>query len=209
MDSSFLTGLHITLGLFACLLFIKMIVQFGLPNHPARFVCYLVGFCTAAYFIGLAATDLNLLSPWDWVKWRSLPLIAGSMCLLFQTIMMVGSFSLIQQKVIARLPLMAALLGFAFFSYYADVFMSWFLGLGGLFLIISVKKARYQKRIYLKMLLIFLVHVGLNYTNVYWAYLIGQVLLFFVIFYVFLFEHSFGIAAMVDDFRESLEGDLK
>jgi hypothetical protein len=209
MDSSFLTGLHITLGLFACLLFIKMIVQFGVPNHPARFVCYLVGFSISTYFIGLAATDLNLLSPWDWIKWRSIPLVAGSICLLFQTIMLIGNFSLIQQKVVSRLPLMAALLCFAFFSTLADVFMSWFLVIGGLFLIISVKKARYQKRIYLKMLLLYLVHVGLNYTNVYWAYVIGQVVLFFIIFYVFLFEHSFGIAAMVDDFRDSVEGDLK
>ncbi|MBA2404929.1 MAG: hypothetical protein H0V66_09180 [Bdellovibrionales bacterium] len=209
MDSSFLTGLHITLGLFACLLLIKMMVQFGLPNHPARFVCYVVGLCVATYFIGLAATDLNLLSPWVWMKWRALPLIAGSLCILFQTIMLVGSFSLMQEKVISRLPLMAALLCFAFFPSQADAFMTCFLILGGLFLIISVKKARYQKRLYFKMLMLFLIHLGLNWINVYAAYVIGQILLLFFIFYVFLFEHTFGIAALVDDFKESLEGDLK
>ena len=209
MDSSFLTGLHITLGLFACLLFVKMIVQFGLPNHPVRIVCYLVGLCVAGYFIGLAATDLNLISPWVWMKWRALPLVAGSVGLLFQTIMLARSFTRLQQKVFTRVPLMAALLCFAFFPYKADVFTAWFLILGGLFLIILVRKARYQKRLYLKMLLIFLVQVGLNYINFYSAYVLGQILIFFIIFYLFLFEHSFGIAAMVDDFKESLEGDLK
>ena len=206
MDSSFLTGIHIVLGLLACILFLKMIFQFGLPNHPARFVSYVVGLCAATYFCGLAATDLGMLSPWTWMKWRALPLIAGSLCLLFQTIMLVGNFSLIQQKVVSRLPLMAALICFAFFSEYADGFATWFLIIGGLFLIISVKKARYQKRLYLKMLLIFLIHVGLNYSNYYLSYVLGQILIFFVIFYLFIFEHSFSIAIMMDNFKESIEG---
>ena len=209
MDSSFLTGAHIGLGLVACIFLIKMMVQFGLPNHPARFVAYMVGLCTTTYFLGLAATDLNLLSPWLWMKWRSLPLIAGSLCLLFQTITLAGNFSLIQQKVVSRLPLIAALMCFAFFSDYADVFVTWFLGLGSLFLILSVKKSRYQKRIYFKMVILYFIHLGINYTDFYSAYVLGQILLFAIIFYVFLFEHSFGVAAMMDEFKESLEGDVR
>lgn len=209
MDSSFLSGLHISLGLFACILFIKMMVQFGVPNHPARFVSYLVGLCVATYFSGLALTDLSLVNPWLWMKWRSLPLVAGSLCLLLQTIMLAGNFSLVQQKVISRLPIMAAFLCFAFFSNSADVFVSSFLVLGGLFLIISVKKARYQKRLYLKMLLMFLIHLGLNYVNIYWVYVVGQLFLFFTVFYIFLFEHSFGLMGLVDDFKTSIQGDLK
>ena len=209
MDSSFLTGIHIGLGLVACIFLIKMMVQFGLPNHPARFVAYMVGLCTTTYFLGLAATDLNLLSPWLWMKWRSLPLIAGSLCLLFQTITLAGNFSLIQQKVVSRLPLIAALMCFAFFSDYADVFVTWFLGLGSLFLILSVKKSRYQKRIYFKMAILYFIHLGFNYANIYSAYVLGQILLFAIIFYVFLFEHTFGVAAMMDEFKESLEGDVR
>ena len=209
MDSSFLTGFHIGVGLFACLLFLKLIIQFGLPNHPARFVSYMVGLSVAAYFIGLSATDLHLISPWDWMKWRALPLIGGSLFLLLQTIMLAGSFSMIQQKVISRLPLMAALMCFAFFSHFADHFVIAFLLAGALFLIISVKKARYQKRLFLKMSMMFFIHVGFTMTNVYWAYLIGQIFLAVAVFYVFLFEHSFGVAALVDDFKQSLEGDSK
>jgi len=207
MDSSFLTGIHIVLALLACILFFKMILQFGLPNHPARFVSYVVGLCIASYFCALAATDLGFLSPWTWMKWRALPLIAGSLCLLFQTIMLVGSFGVIQQKVISRLPLIAALICFAFFSDYADTFTCWFMIIGGIFLVISRNKARYQKRLFLKMLILFLIHLGLNYTNYYLSYVLGQILLFFVIFYAFIFEHSFNIAAMVDDFKESVEGE--
>lgn len=207
MDSSFLTGIHIVLGLLACILFLKMIIQFGLPNHPARFVSYLVGLCAFLYFCGLAATDLSLLSPWVWMKWRALPLIAGSLCLLFQTIILVGTFSVIQQKVVSRLPLMAALICFAFFSDYADGFASFFIISGGLFLIISVKKARYQTRLYLKMVLMFLIHVGLNYSSYYLGYVVGQIVLVFFVWYLFIFEHSFGIAAMIDDFRDSVAGE--
>ena len=209
MDSSFLSGLHISLGLFACILFIKMIIQFGVPNHPARFVSYLVGLCTAGYFTGLALTDLSLVNPWLWMKWRCIPLIAGTMCLLLQTIMLAGNFSVIQQKVISRLPIMAAVLCFAFFPSSADLVASCFLLAGGLFLIISVKKARYQKRLYLKMLLMFVIQLGLNYVNVYWAYVIGQLFLLIAVFYIFLFEQSFGLMGLVDDFKTSIQGDLK
>lgn len=207
MDSSFLTGIHIGLGLLALLLFLKMIIQFGLPNHPARFVSYVVGLCVTTYFVGLSLTDLGFVGPWDWMRWRALPLIAGSLCLLLQTIMMVGSFSLIQQKVISRIPLMAALLCFALFPEYADHFMSVFLLAGGLFLIVSVGKARYQKRLYLKMLTMFLVHLGLNWINFYSTYVVGQIFLLLSVFYIFMFEHSFGIMALVDDFKQSLEGE--
>ena len=209
MDSSFLTGIHIGLGLFACILFLKLVIQFGLPNHPARFVSYVVGLCVAAYFVGLGLTDLNIIPPWDWVRWRALPLIAGSLCLLFQTIVLVGNFSLLQQKVMSRLPIIASLICFAFFAVYADAFMSSFLIIGGVFLIILVNKARHQTRLYVKMLLMFSIHLGLSYLDQYWAYVSSQVFLFFVIFYVFLFEHSFGVAAMVDDFKGSLEGDRR
>jgi hypothetical protein len=209
MDSSFLIGLHISLGLFACVLFLKMMIQFGLPNHPARLVSYLVGFCVCAYFIGLSATDLGLVSPWHWMKWRALPLIAGSLFLLLETVILIGSFSLIQQKVISRLPFMAALLAFAFFSQMADTFAIVFLLLGGLFLIISVRKARYQKRLYLKMLLMFLIYLGLLFINYYPVYVLSQITLFVMVFYLFLFQHSFGITALMDDLEQSLEGESK
>jgi hypothetical protein len=207
MDSSFLTGLHLGLSLFSCLLFFKMMIQFGLPNHPIRFVTYMASLCVAAYFIGLALTDLSVISPWAWIRWRSLPLIAGTLCLLLQTIMLVGSFSLIQQKVISRIPVMAALLTFAFFSQHADSLVCGFLLIGGIFLIISVKKARFQKRLYLKMLLMFSLYLIFSYVNNYYAYVVGQIFLFPTVFYIFLFEHSFGVAALIDDLKQAPEGD--
>lgn len=205
MDSSFLMGFHIGLGLLSCVLFIKLIIQFGLPNHPARVVAYMVGFCTAVYLMGLAATDLGLMTPWMWMKWRPLPLIAGTLCLLLQTIMLIGNFSLIQQKVVSRIPLMAALLCFAFFSAYADQVATLFILVGCIFLIVSVRKARYQKRAYLKMTLMFLLHLACIYSGWYSVYVLGKLFLFASVFYLFIFEHSFGVAALVDDFKMSLQ----
>jgi hypothetical protein len=205
MDSSFLIGFHVGLGLLACALFLKMIIQFGLPNHPVRVVAYMVSFCAAIYFSGLAATDLGFITPWMWMKWRPLPLIAGSLCLLLQTIMLIGNFSLIQQKVVSRIPLMAALLCFAFFSAYADVVACTFIFLGALFLIVSVRKARYQKRSYLKMALMFFFHLACVFSGWYVVYVLGQLFLVATVFYLFIFEHSFGVAALVDDFKMTLQ----
>ncbi len=209
MDSSFLTGLHISLGLFSCLFFVRLIIQFGLPNHPARFLSYLVSFCIVVYFTSLALTDLSLLSPWVWVKWRAFPLVAGGFCLLLQTITLLGTMNFLQQRVISRLPLIVALMSTAFFSQLADMFFSLFLLSGGLFLIIFVRKSRYQKRLYLKMGLMFILQLICNYMDYYFAYVIGQVFLCLTVFYMFLFQQSFGILALIDDYRQESEGDLK
>jgi hypothetical protein len=209
MDSSFFTVIYLISGILALTLFLKMIIQFGLPNHPLRFISYLVGFCMVALTVGLALTDLNYISPWDWIRIRSLPLIAGSLCLLIQTIMLAGSFTLIQQKIFSRLPFMAALLCFAFFYEFADVLASIFLILGALFLIISVKKARQQKRLYYKMLGMFLLDALLRRSGFYWGYLAGQLFFMLGIFFLFLFEQSFAITALIDDFRRNdAEGEL-
>jgi hypothetical protein len=208
MNSSFLTGLHIGLSLFACLLFIKMIIQFGLPNHPGRFISYLVCLSVCTYFVGRSLTDLNFYSPLAWIRWRSFPLIAGSLCLLLQTIMLIGSFSLIQQKIVSRIPLMASIIGFAFFGEFADALATLFIMTGGIFLIVSVKKARHQKRLYLKMMLMFLIYLGLGRLPFFGTRILGEFFLCFTVFYIFLFEHSFGIAALIDDLKHNLEGDI-
>ena len=209
MDSSFLTGIHIILGLQACFLFFKMLIQFGLPNHPARFGAYVVGLCITLYFFGLALTDLNLFPALVWMKWRALPLIAGSLCLLLQTIMLVGRFSLVQQKIISRMPLMAALLCSAFFSQYADHLAVFFLFFGCAFLVILVKAARYEKRLYLKMGLMLLLSVILVQGHTQIAYLISQLFLLLMVFYAFLFEHSYCVAALMDELKQDLEGDSR
>ena len=208
MDSSFLTLVHVGNGIYALLSFIKLIIQFGLPNHPARFLCYMVCLSAVCYLVGLAATDLGYLSPWVWMRWRSLPLVAGSVCLLFQVITLVGNFSLLQQKIISRLPLMGALLCFAFFQEKASYVSGAFILAAALFFSISVGKARHQKRQILKMTFFLLLWNGLRLTQNYWAFVLAEVLLTFAIFYLFLFEQSTAVAAMVDEFRTDLEGDL-
>ena len=115
MGSSFLTTINVGLSLYSIILFLKSVIQFGLPNHPARFLLYLVSLCACVFFTLKALTGLGYISPIDFLRWRALPMVAGSLAMLLQVITTVGQFSMIQQKVISRIPLMAALLVYAFF----------------------------------------------------------------------------------------------
>lgn len=209
MDSSFLTWLFVSLGLYSGISFFKMLIQFGLPNHPARFTCYLITLCAAVYFCGQAAVDLALISPFLWLKWRPLPVVAGSLSLLLQVTLLVGRFSVIQQKVISRLPVIGGILCFAFFPDKADHFFGITILLGVIFLSISVGKARYQKRLYFKMALFLGLFLGFKLVNIYWLYTVGAFFLFFALFYFLLFEQSIAISSKIDDFKLSLEGEKK
>jgi hypothetical protein len=216
MDSSFLdsaltsltilTFVNLGLGLFSLVLFTKLIIQFGLPNHPARFTCYLAALCGCSYFVMQAGVDLRVLHFSEWQKLRVLPLVVGGLTLLLQTIMMVGSFSLIQQKVVSRMPLIAGLLCLAFFPSKADWFFIAGLTAGLLFLCFNRNEARHQRRIYIKMCLFILAFFLAKLINVYWVFTLGQALLGMAIFYFFQFQNAFGISALVDEFREAMDG---
>ncbi len=209
MDSSFLTWLYVGLGLYSEISFFKMLIQFGLPNHPARFTCYLITLCAATYFCAQAAVDLSLISPFVWLKWRPLPLVAGGLSLLLQVTLLIGRFSLIQQKVISRLPMIGGLLCFAFFPNKADYFFGVTILLGVIFLSISVGKARFQKRLFIKMAFFLGLFLGFKLLNIYWLYVAGSFCLFFALFYFLLFEQSIAISSKIDDFKLSLEGEKK
>jgi hypothetical protein len=107
------------------------------------------------------------------------------------------------------MPLMAALLCSAFFSQYADHLAIFFIFFGCLFLITMVKTARYEKRIYLKMGLMLLFSLALLNLQSEIAYLISQLFLLGLIFYAFLFEHSYCVAALIDESQQDLEGDSR
>lgn len=209
MDSSFLTWLYVGLGLYSGISFFKMLIQFGLPNHPTRFTCYLITLCAVVYFCAQAAVDLSLISPFIWLKWRPLPIVAGGLSLLLQMTLLVARFSLIQQKVISRLPVLGGLICYAFFPEKAEVFFGVSILLGVVFLSISVGKARYQKRLYYKMSFFLGLFLIFKLFNIYWLYVVGASFLFFALFYFLLLEQSIAISAMVDDFKFSLEGEKK
>ncbi len=211
MDSSFLTWtwptvINIGLSLYSAILLLKLIVQFGLSNHPARFTAYVVSFCATIYFGLKIAVDLQVISPLFWLQWRTLPLVCGSLGLLFQAIMTAGQFSLIQQKIISRMPLIAGLLCFAFFPTKAEFFFGLSVFVGCVFLTISLRKSPYQGRAFFKMSLFLLMIYGLRWINQYWAFVLGEILLFFALFYFFLFEHTFGIMALIDKLDTHIEG---
>lgn len=204
MDSSFLTDTALTvvnvgLGLFAAVQFLKLPMQFGLPNHPSRFTVYLVSFCAAFFFVTRAATDLGYVSPFFWMKWRTLPIVAGGVALLFQVIMSVGQLGLIQQKVFSRIPLIAALICFAFFPSWAEYFFGASLLAGLLFLSVSVGKARLQKRIFIKLCLFMGLYALIQLPQQIWLHIIGQLFLYGALFYFFVFEQTVGVSSLVDE----------
>jgi hypothetical protein len=202
MDSSFLTLVNVALGLFAAYSLVKLIVRFGLPNHPGRLTMYIVSFCAAIYFGMKGAVGLGLVPPFVWLRWRTLPLVAGSLSLLLQVFGTVGRISLMQQKVISRLPLIAGLLFFAFFPGYADVFFGACVLIGGGFLSISVGKARHQKRMFFKMIFFLVLYQALALFNSYWPFVLGDALLVCALFYFFLFEESLGVKVHVEELAQ-------
>ncbi len=206
MGSSFLTTIKVALSLYSIILFLKTVIQFGLPNHPARFLMYLVTLCTTAYFTMATLVEFQVIAPWDFVKLRALPLVAGSLALLLQIITIVGAFSLIQQKVISRIPLMAALLVFAFFPQYANIFFCACVLAGVLLFTISVGKARYQKRTYFKMAFFLFLTFTLGELGNFWVYSFAKLFLFFGLFYFYIFQQTFGISAMVEKFQAENSG---
>jgi len=206
MGSSFLTTIKVALSLYSIILFLKTVIQFGLPNHPARFLMYLVTLCTTAYFTMAALVEFQVIAPWDFGKIRALPLVAGSLAILLQIITIVGQFSLLQQKVISRIPLMAALLVFAFFPQHANIFMGVCLFTGVLFLSISVGRARYQKRTFIKMAFFLMLTFLLGELGHFQIYIFGKLFLFFSLFYFGIFQQTFGISAMIEKFQVENSG---
>lgn len=205
MGSSFLTIINALLALYSVIVFFKIIIQFGLPNHPGRFTLYLVSLCAAAFFSMKALTGLALMSPMDYLRWRSLPIVTGGLGLLLQIVTSVGQFSVIQQKVISRIPLMAALLVWFFFPAKAEFFFGMCILASVLFLTVSVGKARYQKRMFFKMSFFLGIASLLHLTENYWTYVLGDIFLFPALFYFFIIQQSYGVTAMVERNRaESL-----
>jgi hypothetical protein len=204
MGSSFLTAINLALGLYCLVQFFKIIVQFGLPNHPGRFTLYLVSLSVSTFFLMRALVDLNLLSPFLYVRWVTLPLITAALGVILQVISLVAHLSFIQQKLISRLPLIGALICFGFFWKFTDWFLIFAVVVSYLFLTISVGKCRYQKRAFFKMSLFLLFFWGLKLLNEFGAYLVGELFLFPVLFYFFIFQQSYGVSILAQEWSDDL-----
>jgi hypothetical protein len=187
MDSSFLMVIHGLLALQVVFFMAKIAVHFGLPFHPQKVFIYLAGLSATAYILGQFLTDLNWVPPW------------------IETILLQGSFSLLQQKVFTRLALLASMLCFFLAPGVANILFFAQVVLGGIFLIISVRKARYQRRIYFKFLLFFFLYLLILKINLYSIYVLAEIFMGIVIFYFFLFQHTLGVGAMIQEKFDLLE----
>jgi hypothetical protein len=207
MGSSFLTAINVALALYCVINFFKFFIQFGLPNHTARFMLYMVVLSGTSYFVMKPLVEFEFISPFLFMRWRALPLIVGGLGLLMQIITIIGTYSYLQQKIISRIPLMASLLVFAFFPQLVETFFVLTILASVLFLTISVGKARYQKRLFFKMSLFLGIFWIFKLINTYWFYILGELFLFPALFYFFIFEQSYGISALIEEnrFKEAEE----
>lgn len=204
MGSSFLTAIHLGLALYCLLNFFKQLVQFGLPNDPRKFSLYLTLFCVSAFFGMQVLTDLRIMDPFFYMRWRMLPVIAGGLGILVQIVFIVAQFSHVQQKIFSRIPLIGALLVFMFSPEFSQLIFNLSFLVSVLYLAVSIKKNRYQKRMFFKMSFFLGISTILKFSNFYFLYVLGELFLFPCLFYFFIFENSLGISVLVEEHKADL-----
>jgi hypothetical protein len=209
MGSSFLTVLHSGLALFAGLAFFKLIIQYGRPNHPLKVISYLTTFAVFLLILGDPLADLGFISAWDWIKWQTLPLMASCFGLIFEIIMVLGGFNQLQQKIMTRLPLLAALLGYTFLKEHLQIIIPVTLILCLFLLIFSTKNLAFFRRVFIKMtIMLGLSSLLLNYGawNFQW---LRAILLYFSFFYFYLYQQGLAAISLVDSFHNDQMEETK
>lgn len=205
MGSSFLTVLHSALAIFAGMAFLKLIFQYGRPRHPLKVIAYLTTFAGFAYFLGDALADLGFISGWDWVKWQTLPVVACSLGLIFEIIMIIGSFNTLQLKIMTRLPLLGSLLGYTFLKEQTFLIAQIAILISLILLIISSKNVTFFKRVYIKMTLM----LGFSQLLLHFApwgmQWLRAIVLFFVFFYFYLLQQGIAANALIESLRDQME----
>lgn len=198
MGSSFVTVVNVLLAFYCFANFVRLTFQFGLPNHPARFSLYFVVLCPTILYSIVSLSRLGYLNPLSVAEYWPLPVMAGSLGLILQVIIGLGSFSRLQQKIMSRFPIIGAVVGFFFFRDYGAHVFVFSLCVIVLILSVSVGKARYQKRMLIKMCLFFALYLICNQSSIDVISNIGQLFLFPGLFYFFVFEQTVGVSALVD-----------
>jgi hypothetical protein len=189
MDSAFLTlqlTLEGSLFLFAFVLFIKLIVQYGGPTRPLKTLSYLTSasvvlFLGFNFFMSLGLVEYSL-----WLKARPILLATAASGIFIEAVLITEDFPNRQEKFIAKIPLLIGFLIFTAFPQYVE-FLSTLLVLGGGWVLYrSPGRLRYQKRIFVKLLIFLALSALTSWFG------------FFVLFYFFLFQQTFGLMSLLE-----------
>lgn len=205
MGSSFLTVLHSALAIFAGIAFLKLIFQYGRPNHPLKVITYVTTFAGFAYFLGDALADLGFISGWDWVKWQTLPIMAVSFGLIFEIIMIIGGFSNLQLKIMTRLPLLGSLLGYTFLKEQTFLMAQVAIFICLILLIISTRNVAYFKRVFIKMTIMLGISQLLLLYAPWGIQWLRAFVLFFGFFYFYLLQQGLAAKALIDSLSDQME----
>ena len=193
MDSAFLTlrlTLEGSLFLFALVLFIKLLVQYGSPSRPLKLLSYLTSL-SVVLFLGLSFfDDLNFLDHAFWLKARAILLATVASGLFVEALLLTEDFPNRQEKFIAKIPLLIGFLIFTALPRYVEVLALGFILGGAWVLVRSPGRLRYQKRIYTKLFIFSVLSAITPWFG------------FFVLFYFFLFQQTFGLMSLLEQTTE-------
>jgi hypothetical protein len=68
-----------------------------------------------------------------------------------------------------------------------------------LFLSVLVRNARYEKRTLIKMVFFLSIFGVLKFFNTFSAHMVGELFIFPVLYYLFIFEHSCGVNSLIQE----------
>lgn len=206
MDSSFLIWPSFVLGLVSLLLFGKMLIQFGLPKHPLKFFAYSITLSWTLLWIGASLVQLDVMDMNTWTRWKAVFLLWPALGLLMEMISQLGQFSLIQQRLMTRFPIIGSLVALSFMPQWVPFLVGFFLLLVLAIFFIQVGRFRYHKRLFIKFLFL-LAMTGLSpfLPEVFRPWYLMVVLLGSGI-YFFLLQNTFCVTAHLEQYEAKETG---
>jgi len=199
MGSYFLSVTNLGLSFYCIFSFLKFMVQFGLPYHPLNFLVDVVLLSVTSFFSLKALVSFGFIYPQEYVLWTEIALISGSLGFLIQVILLSLNVNIFLKKILSRIPLLGAVIAPLLLPDSSRWFFIGSILISVILILFFVKKARYEKRILIKMVL-FLGLFGLSFwINTYWSFITGGLMLYPALFYFFIFEHSCGVKSLVQD----------
>jgi hypothetical protein len=126
-------------------------------------------------------------------------LAMGGVAFLTQVILLSCRFSNSLVKIISRIPVIFAALSFSFLPIQADLIFYSSILISVFVLTSFAYNARFEARSLAKMLFMFVFIFILRSLKFNWTIVLAELLIFFVLFYLFVFEQTRGVAALIQE----------
>ncbi len=196
MNSSFHDLFGFLTLIFSFVMCVRLMVQFKFPDHPMKFMSYLVSLSLVFYLAIDLVVQMDENKYASFEKLRSLSLVLSSTGLLIQSVSIIGNFSLIQLKVLSRIPVLFALVSYSMSSNLLAILLFPTLLLSLFLMIFNMEKARYQIRIYIKLICLFCLYLVFS-KNIFFGQIFSTVLVCFSAHYYFKFQEAICVQTLM------------